>query len=65
MLRAKIVKPDHGGHYKRMPLPCTGDNTITVTRTSKENHEIENKHGGKKGKIKKEIKKGRKEKIES
>ena len=46
-------------------MPCTGDNTITVTRTSKENHEIENKHGGKKGKIKKEIKKGRKEKIES
>ena len=29
-LRAKIVKPSHGRHYKKRPLSCTGDDTRTT-----------------------------------
>ena len=29
-LKAKIVKSNHGRHYKKGPLPCTGRITITV-----------------------------------
>ena len=29
-LRVKIVKPSHSRHYKKRPLPCTGDYTKTT-----------------------------------
>ena len=29
-LRTKIVKPGHGRHYKKRPLPCVGDDTNTT-----------------------------------
>ena len=66
-LRAKIVKLDHGRHYKKRPLPCTGDDTSTTVQEF-ENQEIENKYKEKEEERKKdkkgEYQKRRKEKIE-
>ena len=50
-LSAKIVKPDHDRHYKKRPLPCTGDDTSTTIEKLE-------KLGNRKQVLRKKIRKG-------